>query len=122
MPLSVRRVMCEEFGQAMRDRAQNLVEILICEGHPRRLAEWEIRGVIDATSPETMGWYFDQMRTETQHGDRRVVQPLSGSVSGPHDYPALIRRGPGTAKNHLGASRRSDDIGPQATPRMMTPG
>jgi acyl-CoA reductase-like NAD-dependent aldehyde dehydrogenase len=73
MPLSARRVMCEEFGQAMRDRAQDLVEILICEGHPRRLAEWEIRGVIDATSPETMGWYFDQMRTETQHGDRRVV-------------------------------------------------
>jgi acyl-CoA reductase-like NAD-dependent aldehyde dehydrogenase len=72
-PLSVRRVMCAEFGQAMRDHAQDLVEILICEGHPRRLAEWEIRGVIDATTPETMGWYLDQMHSETQYGQRRVV-------------------------------------------------
>jgi len=72
-PPSVLRVMSEQFGQMMRDRAEELVEILIAEGHPRRLAEWEIRGVIDATSPETMDWCLGQMHTETQYGPRRVV-------------------------------------------------
>lgn len=72
-PLCVRRVMGDEFAQAMLDRAEELVEILIWEGHPRRLAEWELRGIIDATRPETMGWCFDQMHSEARHGDRRVV-------------------------------------------------
>jgi acyl-CoA reductase-like NAD-dependent aldehyde dehydrogenase len=73
MPLDERRAMGDEFAQAMLERAHELVDILIAEGHPRRLAEWEIRGIIDATSPETMGWCFDQLHSESFHGERRIV-------------------------------------------------
>ncbi|MBV9309296.1 MAG: aldehyde dehydrogenase [Solirubrobacterales bacterium] len=71
-PFSVRRRMAAEFGQEVRNRAEEFVEILIAEGHPRRLAEWEVRGIIDQTSPETMEWYLGQMRTEARYGQRRV--------------------------------------------------
>jgi acyl-CoA reductase-like NAD-dependent aldehyde dehydrogenase len=73
MPLDERRAMGTEFAEQMLERAEELVEILIAEGHPRRLAEWEIRGIIDATSPETMDWCFAQLRSEHLHGDRRIV-------------------------------------------------
>jgi len=68
-----RRLISQEFGEAIRDRAEELVEILIWEGHPRRLAEWEVRGVIDATAPEALDWYFEQMHREVQYGERRIV-------------------------------------------------
>jgi acyl-CoA reductase-like NAD-dependent aldehyde dehydrogenase len=62
-----------EFASVMRERGEELVEILVCEGHPRRLAEWEIRGIIDGTSSESMDWCFDQMQSEVQCGERRIV-------------------------------------------------
>ena len=72
-PLSVRRRLATEFAQEVRNHAEEFVEILIAEGHPRRLAEWEIRGIIDQTGPETMDWYLNQMHTEARYGERRVL-------------------------------------------------
>jgi acyl-CoA reductase-like NAD-dependent aldehyde dehydrogenase len=72
-PLDVRRSIAMEFGQAVFDRAEEFVEILIAEGHPRRLAEWEVRGVIEASCPETVDWYMSQLHSEFEQGERRVV-------------------------------------------------
>lgn len=72
-PLAVRRSIAADFGQAVFDRAQEFVEILVAEGHPRRLAEWEVRGVIEGTCRETMDWYFEQLHSEFDQGERRVV-------------------------------------------------
>jgi acyl-CoA reductase-like NAD-dependent aldehyde dehydrogenase len=71
--LATRRSIMTEFASVMRERGHELVEILVYEGHPRRLAEWEVRGIVDGTSPESMDWVFDQMRYEVQCGPRRVV-------------------------------------------------
>ncbi len=72
-PEDVRLQMGLDFNTAIRERAAELVEILIAEGHPRRLAEWEVRGILDGSEPSTLRWYFDQMRQELTVGDRRVV-------------------------------------------------
>src|ERR1700716_2122953 len=47
--LSTRRSIMHEFAVAMRERGHELVEILVAEGHPQRLAEWEVRGIVDCT-------------------------------------------------------------------------
>jgi acyl-CoA reductase-like NAD-dependent aldehyde dehydrogenase len=53
-PLDVRRAMSAEYHDAIVARAEEFVEILVWEGHPRRLAQWEVRGMIEGTAPETM--------------------------------------------------------------------
>lgn len=73
MPLDTRRAILTEFANTMRARGDEMAEILVCEGHPRRLAEWEVRGIIDGTSPESVEWCFEQMRSEAWFGQRRVV-------------------------------------------------
>ncbi|TMK41272.1 MAG: aldehyde dehydrogenase [Actinobacteria bacterium] len=72
-PMSTRREIAADFGQAVCERAEDLIEILIAEGHPRRVAEWELRGVIDGTCPETMDWYFSQLRQHIDQGKRQLI-------------------------------------------------
>jgi acyl-CoA reductase-like NAD-dependent aldehyde dehydrogenase len=72
-PIETRRAIGADFGRACFERAEELVEILIAEGHPRRLAEWEVRGVIEGTDANHMDWYFDQMHSEFMQGERRIV-------------------------------------------------
>ena len=73
MPLDVRRAMAEDYHDAIVERAEEFVEILIWEGHPRRLAEWELRGIIEGTAPETLDWMFAQLHSEVEQGERRIV-------------------------------------------------
>lgn len=46
------------FGEAVHatvvERADEFVEKLVAEGHPHRLAQWEVAGVIQGSSPETL--------------------------------------------------------------------
>jgi acyl-CoA reductase-like NAD-dependent aldehyde dehydrogenase len=72
-PLDVRRAMSAEYHDAIVERADEFVEILVWEGHPRRLAQWEVRGMIEGTAPETMEWNFSQLRSEVEQGERRIV-------------------------------------------------
>jgi acyl-CoA reductase-like NAD-dependent aldehyde dehydrogenase len=73
IPLDVRRAMADDYHDAIVARAEEFVEIFVWEGHPRRLAEWEVRGMIDGTTRETMDWNFAQMRYEVERGERRTV-------------------------------------------------
>jgi acyl-CoA reductase-like NAD-dependent aldehyde dehydrogenase len=72
-PLDVRRAMVAEYHDSIVERAEEFVEILVWEGHPRRLAQWEVRGMIEGTAPETMDWNFAQLHTEVEQGERRIV-------------------------------------------------
>jgi acyl-CoA reductase-like NAD-dependent aldehyde dehydrogenase len=72
-PLEVRRAMAAEYHDSIVERADEFVEILVWEGHPCRLAQWEVRGMIEGTAPETMDHNFSQLRTEIQHGERRIL-------------------------------------------------
>lgn len=55
---------------AMRDE---LVDVLIAEGHPRRLAEWEIDGMVDVTGRESLDWAFEQIAQRFDDGQRSML-------------------------------------------------
>jgi len=73
MPLEVRRAMTAQYHEELLKRADELVELLMWEGHPRRLAEWEVRGMIAGTEPETQELNFGWLPYETSRGPRRMV-------------------------------------------------
>ena len=68
-PLAVRISVMHRLHEEVRRRHDELVSVLVDEGHPRTLAEWEIAGVLHGTSPETVGWCEEQMHRE--YGDER---------------------------------------------------
>jgi acyl-CoA reductase-like NAD-dependent aldehyde dehydrogenase len=82
MPLATRL----EFGQLFHERTiahrEEFIEVLIAEGHPRRLAEWEVAGVIQGSAPETFGGNARMMEHREQVGDReiRLVRKPDGVV------------------------------------------
>jgi acyl-CoA reductase-like NAD-dependent aldehyde dehydrogenase len=51
-----------DFHRELLARAEELVEILIVEGHPRKLAEWEVSGVVHGVDEITRAWYYDQFQ------------------------------------------------------------
>jgi acyl-CoA reductase-like NAD-dependent aldehyde dehydrogenase len=75
-----------EFGTALHEtlieRAGEFVDILVAEGHPRRLADWEVAGCIEASSPESLGATAEMMRRSTRTGGReiRLVRKPDGVV------------------------------------------
>lgn len=73
MPLDVR---LREFGTILHDRlaerAEEIAEILVQEGHPRMLAEWQVSGMLECFSPESIAFYRSQMLQEFHRGERRL--------------------------------------------------
>lgn len=61
LPLRTRSQMVLEFNQALADRQDEVIEILIAEGHPRRLAQWEVSGMLLGCDPATIRWYESQL-------------------------------------------------------------
>jgi acyl-CoA reductase-like NAD-dependent aldehyde dehydrogenase len=63
-PLETRRRIGDDFHDALVDAADGFVEVLVAEGHPRRLAEWEIKGILANCCPSTLDWIFAQLHQE----------------------------------------------------------
>jgi acyl-CoA reductase-like NAD-dependent aldehyde dehydrogenase len=63
-PLETLRAIGSDFYSALLAHADQLVELLIVEGHPRKLAEWEVSGVIRGVDDATRDWYYDQFRQD----------------------------------------------------------
>jgi acyl-CoA reductase-like NAD-dependent aldehyde dehydrogenase len=72
-PLAQRREMGIAFHERLRDRIEELVEILVIEGHPRYVAEREAEGVLHSTQPEYVDWAFEQMERRFEDGDRTML-------------------------------------------------
>jgi acyl-CoA reductase-like NAD-dependent aldehyde dehydrogenase len=72
-PLDTRMRLAERVHAEVLRRREDFLEVLVAEGHPRRLAEWEIAGVLQGTSPDTLAWWRKQMREEHRIGPRRLV-------------------------------------------------
>lgn len=71
-PQEVRsRIVCE-FNQALVDRAAEIIEILVAEGHPRRLAQWELSGMVRGCDPATVAWYETQLHQTFESDGRRL--------------------------------------------------
>ncbi|OXM45185.1 aldehyde dehydrogenase family protein [Amycolatopsis alba] len=73
VPLEVRRQVGDDFHRSVGEHAEEFVDLLVAEGHPRRLAEWETSGVLRGTGPETLDWQFGQLRQEEERDGRLLV-------------------------------------------------
>ena len=81
-PLEARRAIMLDFHHTMVERAPELVDLLVAEGHPRRLAEWETSGILRHSDPPTTDWYCEQFAREYEDRGRRLelVRKADGVV------------------------------------------
>lgn len=67
----------ERFGELLHqriiDHAQDIVDVLVDEGHPLALARWQVSGMLDCFGPESLGFYRSQMLQEFRQGARRLA-------------------------------------------------
>jgi acyl-CoA reductase-like NAD-dependent aldehyde dehydrogenase len=73
-PLDIR---LEKLGllihQRIVDRAEEIVGVLVQEGHPLALARWQVSGMLDCFGPESLGFYRSQMLQEFHRGERKLT-------------------------------------------------
>ncbi|MFJ1794415.1 aldehyde dehydrogenase family protein [Kitasatospora griseola] len=66
----------ERFGELLHarlaEKAQEITEILVAEGHPLALARWQVSGMLECFGPESLGFYRSQMLQEFRRGERRI--------------------------------------------------
>ena len=66
----------DELSALLRERivehAEDIVEVLVMEGHPLALARWQVAGMLDVFGPETIGYCRTQMLQEYELGPRRL--------------------------------------------------
>ncbi|MFD5554663.1 aldehyde dehydrogenase family protein [Streptomyces sp. NPDC127068] len=75
-PLSVRFDVClRRLREAVDEHADELVGLLVSEGHPCELARWEVGGIRETLRPESVAFLRDQMYREfTIDGRRNIVR------------------------------------------------
>ncbi|WP_393063579.1 aldehyde dehydrogenase family protein [Streptomyces sp. LN549] len=54
------------------DRAEDIVDVLVQEGHPLALARWQVSGMLDCFGPQSLGFYRSQMLQEFRERDRQL--------------------------------------------------
>jgi acyl-CoA reductase-like NAD-dependent aldehyde dehydrogenase len=81
-PLKKRLAFWQAFNEVLRARADEFVEVLISEGHPRRLAQWEVAGAIEGTSSPTVELHAALIEQVGRIGQRevRLVRKPDGVV------------------------------------------
>src|SRR5215469_11005912 len=66
-----------EVGKRIHDmlvrHADRIVEVLVHEGHPVRLARWQVSGMLVCFGPQSLGFYAQQARQEYLYGSRSIV-------------------------------------------------
>lgn len=72
-PLETRLRLGQRVHAEVLRRREEFVDVLVAEGHPRRLAEWEIAGVLQGTAPEAIALWRRQLREEHHIGPRRLM-------------------------------------------------
>jgi acyl-CoA reductase-like NAD-dependent aldehyde dehydrogenase len=64
-------------GAGIRDRLHarhaELVDLMVAEGSPRALAQWQVAGLMELFSPETLAWCGSQLHHEFAYGARRLI-------------------------------------------------
>jgi acyl-CoA reductase-like NAD-dependent aldehyde dehydrogenase len=66
-----------ELGRLFRERLlahwDRLMDLLAAEAHPRKLARWELTGLLTLFGDANREWYAQQMHQEFEHGGRRLI-------------------------------------------------
>jgi acyl-CoA reductase-like NAD-dependent aldehyde dehydrogenase len=81
-PQEIRSQIVIDFNTALAQRADELIEIMMAEGHPRRLAQWEVSGMLRGCDEPTVRWYETQLRSSFVSDDRvlELVRKPDGVV------------------------------------------
>ncbi|MEU6201630.1 aldehyde dehydrogenase [Streptomyces sp. NPDC047061] len=61
------------FRKSLLAHEEEFLALLVAEGHPVRLARWELSCLHQVYSEENCSWYAQGMRSEFRHGGRRLV-------------------------------------------------
>ncbi|MFD5415538.1 aldehyde dehydrogenase family protein [Streptomyces nojiriensis] len=72
-PLDTRLRFVAAVHDLARSKRDDIVELLIAEGHPRALAEWETSGVIANTGPHTRAFMAQQLEHRSVLGPRELI-------------------------------------------------
>jgi acyl-CoA reductase-like NAD-dependent aldehyde dehydrogenase len=82
-PLDHRFQLIARFHDELSRRMEEFVGILVGEGHPRQFAEFEARGIFEASAPGPVDFYRQQMVQEIDTPDRllRLVRKPDGVVA-----------------------------------------
>jgi acyl-CoA reductase-like NAD-dependent aldehyde dehydrogenase len=73
VPLRTRMRLGAVIRERLRRGHAELVDVLVAEGSPRALAQWQVAGLLELFSPETLNWCESQLRHEFRHGPRRLI-------------------------------------------------
>jgi acyl-CoA reductase-like NAD-dependent aldehyde dehydrogenase len=71
-PQETRSQIVIEFNRALAARADEMVDNLVIEGHPRKLAQWEVSGMLCGTDEATIRWYETQFHHSFEQDGRRI--------------------------------------------------
>jgi acyl-CoA reductase-like NAD-dependent aldehyde dehydrogenase len=73
VPLADRLKLGSMFRERLVANMDQILNLLVAEAHPRKLARWELSGLLRVFSDPNLAWYEQQMHTEFLHGDRRLI-------------------------------------------------
>ncbi|WP_275298629.1 aldehyde dehydrogenase [Streptomyces sp. 769] len=82
VPLERRLDFVRAFHHLVRERAGELVQVLVAEGHPVRVAHWALSATLNLTHPDTLDHARDAMVWEGKQAGRvvRLVRKPDGVV------------------------------------------
>ncbi|MFE9632389.1 aldehyde dehydrogenase family protein [Streptomyces sp. NPDC006463] len=72
-PLKERMRLVEELHRITWEKHDEIVDMLVAEGHPWALARWEVSGIIVNTSPRTREFLAAQMEQHVTLGERQLT-------------------------------------------------
>ena len=99
--LHARKKIFYDMYELLTKKKEDFIKILILEGHPRKLAEWEFEGMQIGSSRETIDFYFSQIRKEigrygseivywSRKPDGVVCLSPPGNASASNSYNAIL--------------------------------
>lgn len=69
-----RRKILDDVREMLYKEKNNIIDLLIMEGHPRKLAEWEYSGMLVCISKESLDYFEQQMMQTLGHfGDETII-------------------------------------------------
>jgi len=66
-PLSKRMKILDDIHKLLLKKKEELLQLFIAEGHPRKLGEWEFSGMIEAYTAEMISFYKSEVANTKKH-------------------------------------------------------
>ncbi|WP_051871411.1 aldehyde dehydrogenase family protein [Streptomyces sclerotialus] len=73
VPLDRRMALGPLFRERLARHGAELLDLMVAEGTPLRLARWQLGGLLELYGEESCAWYRQCMHTEFRHAGRRLL-------------------------------------------------